>query len=305
MKASLLVAMQRAEQQLMELPDAIWSKVLSHLCFEDLLDARLVRKEFVQLSQLPELAMDWEACNPGASSSLMLFAFQHLMQRSSPPLSISLPCLIAPSQRSYLQLTISLACQCNSLRHLDISERLTLAEMQGLLQMLPMGLSSLELFVTGDLSVSIEDTAWGRLAALTCLQLWLPRGLQSIIVQGSLLAHLPSLNSSTLMFDESDGGDEETGMINTCVFNAETLVHQGITKLECGDDPIRGHLNLARLPCLRTIQLSEHCMAPTWLQGQHWGSQLDLVDLHWLFCRPSPYFPTLAACQPPAHAKAV
>lgn len=252
----------------MELPDALWSKVLSCLALKDLLNARLVCKTFVQLGQLPELQLDWAAGRPEASSSLMLFASRHLMHPSSPLLSIIVPYTIEGNE-CYLHLQLSLACQCLNLRYLDIYTVLDLGELQSLLKMLPTGVSRLNVMSSGDLVKIIEEPSWSRLAALTDLQLELPRGAQQTSTQGSLLAHLSGLKSLTLTFSGPDDDDGEAVMMNSRVFKAANFLHQGITRLEIGDDPIRGHLDLAQLPALRTILLSQGCDVPIWLQGQH------------------------------------
>lgn len=282
---------QRAERQLRQLPDELWSKVLGHLPLRDLLTARLVSKAFVRLEQHAELDMSWGILNDRASSSLMLFVTRHLMQPRSPSVSILLHS--CDGNDFAVRLQIMLACQCANLRQLRITRRLDQSLPQALLQMVPTTLQSLAM-TTAD--AVLHEPALRRLTALSRLELTLWEE-DAAPATGSFLAGLPSLaclslNAYDPAFAESDCERDDDGVTwpqtHLC---ASSFSHPGITRLELEYDAFDDELKLAQLPSLQVLRVSGGTL-PSWLQDQPFetleitsGLQLTWFHTQHLLCR--------------------
>ena len=70
------------------LPADLWAEVFSHLDVDELLQARLVSRNFVLFSDIQLLSMEWRLMDASAIGSLMLFVSRHFTAPSSPQLDV-------------------------------------------------------------------------------------------------------------------------------------------------------------------------------------------------------------------------
>ena len=205
------------------LPLELWIRVLGHLSLKDLLAARLVSKNFVPISSLPNLSLCVGALSKGAMASLMLFLYRHFQQQLSPKLLLTIR---NQDPKDSLNIPIILGSGCANLRELKVTACLGLDDAHSYLQVLPGSLEHLDVHVPAQM---IEDTAWRHLQNLTSLKLRLnaPRYLKS----GSALATLSSLRSLHLDLITS----RDRGIINHIVckrLEAAGFMHSTLTGLE-------------------------------------------------------------------------
>lgn len=101
-----------------QFPPDVWARVLMHLNTQDLLQARLVSKRFVQLSKLLELDVTWSALSEEKGSSLALFVQQNCFGPESLRMIITLAGRDETPLPDPYWLRVGLATSCGNLRKL-------------------------------------------------------------------------------------------------------------------------------------------------------------------------------------------
>ncbi len=250
---------------------------MQNLSIRDLLNARLVSKEFVQLSSLESLTINLPPWNPNAIWSLMLFMSRHCNAAGSAKLNLT----IYPFPEGAMYPGIMLATSCANLSCLDCShEQLELSAAQTCLRLIPGSLGTLHLFTRAGI---VEDDAWGRLTALRNLELKWSTVFRPVVYPGTglmLLTRLSRLifaNNGGRMLDQLDGSRFEMSNLRSLTF------HQ---------DPFSGRPDLSKSPNLEFIYAASTDSVPRWLKGQalkqlilQSSSQLVTCDLLEMQCR--------------------
>ncbi len=255
--------------------------MLSRLPQTDLLIARLVSKAFIRLEQIPKLKLEWQMSSPSTASSLALFVTRHLKQPGSAKLDVT----ISSSDKSLVQMGITLACDCAHLQRLKCNGELSLLQAQSSLRMLPTDLHRLSLLTQ---PAMMDDPAWSRLTALTSLELLFPKARLSSLASGTGLALLTKLEILSLGFQNSADAD----ITSQQRLKAATFSQASITTLELSANMVQGRLDLKQFPRLEQIYFNGNLPVPFWMESQQvktielWQmSQLASVDIQKLLCK--------------------
>ncbi len=236
---------------------------MQNLSTKDLLNARLVSKNFVRLSELESLKVDAKASSIDAISSLMLFMTHHCAAAGSSRLDLTLHPFLGGS--SYPG--IMLASSCANLQRLDCSHaQLELSVAQACLRLVPANLNVLELLASASI---VEEDAWRRLSSLYRLRLCWPKVAQPKVYAGTGLMLLESLRHLIIHRQQNVRG-YLTDKLDGSSFGTSNL-----RQLQFDLDPFASRPELSRCPNLDIIYAANQEPLPCWLQRQ----QFDLLTL--------------------------
>lgn len=247
------------QRRLHQLPTQLWAEVLDHLHLTDLLQARLVCKDFIRLDQTKGLSMTWRIDDESAASSLMLFLTRHCSSPGSAPVDIT----IGDLPHNAVWPGIMMASSCINLQRLECTSlQLDMPVAQACLRLLPPTLRELELLAPAKI---VDEPCWSRSTALSNLLLERPSGLSLCSYHGSGLAQLPALSHLTLDVENTAAGSDLPGdkLLGT------SFAFPHLTVLSFNLDPFEGGPDLCKLPALEIIHVSDpSATLPKWLAGQ-------------------------------------
>ena len=251
-----------------QLPADLWARVLCRLEASDLLRAHLVSKEFVPLSNLLGLDVQWGFLPESKGSSLALFVQRCCTGPTSLRMHVHIP---EPADDSDDRVPfwprIMLASSCSNLVQLTLpGGRMDLPAAQTCLRLLPPTLECVGLDAPFKL---ITDPGLAKMQHLTCLQLsghhTEPQSSSHCTAVGLLC--LKALQVFVVLEEERRGRLDD-----------KSFSHPDLTKLEFARDPFKTHLDLAQFPSLRVLSVLSYTHSiPVWL-GQQPLPRLELMS---------------------------
>ena len=249
--------------------------MLNHLCLTDVLNTRLVCRQFALLSSLLRLRLEVrkDLSNNQVASNLQLFISRNCMQPTSPQVSLTV------YQGHGLNWSaVMLASMCANLLLFDCGGvRFSLHEAQTCLRVLPA--STMGMRLAAPMAIA-DDAAWGRLTHLTSLSLLHLDPVASAEVHtGSGLALLTALKDLRIRCPAMPPEHMSS-------YDGQAFTQKSITCMHiAGRDPFSSKLNMANCPALARIYMGESWPVPAWVEGQQFAQltldayqQLDAVN---------------------------